>query len=69
VANLESRLSLWSVFLLLITLPAFAQYSSNVQGVVSDPAGAAINGASVVLRNLDTGVMATTTTSDSADTV
>lgn len=48
-------------------LPGFAQYSSNVQGVVSDPAGAAINGASVVLRNLDNGVTATTTTSDSGN--
>jgi hypothetical protein len=55
------------LILLLTALPGFAQYSSNIQGVVSDPAGAAINGASVVLRNLDTGVTATTTTSDSGN--
>lgn len=55
------------VILLLCTLPAFAQYSSNIQGVVSDPAGATINGASVVLRNVETGVTATITTSDSGN--
>jgi Carboxypeptidase regulatory-like domain len=70
VTNKASRLSLrlWSLLiLLLICLPAFAQYSSNVQGVVSDPAGAAINGASVQLRNSDTGVTATDTTNGSGN--
>jgi hypothetical protein len=70
VTNSESRLSLrlWFLLvLLLLCLPAFAQYSSNVQGVVSDPAGAAINGASVQLRNSDTGVTATVITSDSGN--
>jgi hypothetical protein len=68
VASTKSRLLRWSLlFALFPALPAFAQYSSNVQGVVSDPAGAAINGASVVLRNLDNGVTATTTTSDSGN--
>jgi hypothetical protein len=42
--------------LCLCSLPALAQYSSNIQGVVSDPAGAAINGASIQLVNVDTGV-------------
>ena len=60
-------LSLLIFVLLLSAIPGFAQYSSNIQGVVSDPAGAAINGASVVLRNLDTGVTITTTTSDSGN--
>jgi hypothetical protein len=44
-----------------------AQYSSNIQGVVSDPAGAAINGASVRLRNVDTGVTAMITTVESGN--
>jgi hypothetical protein len=70
VANFGLRCSLRLSSLLVLlacTLPAFAQYSSNIQGVVSDPAGAAINGATVVLLNSDTGVTATTTTSDSGN--
>ena len=64
----RQRLRLSSLLILLLTtLPGFAQYSGNIQGVVSDPAGAAINGASVVLRNEDTGVTATTNTSDSGN--
>jgi hypothetical protein len=55
------------LILLLCALPGYAQYTSNIQGVVSDPAGAAINGASVELRNVETGVTATTTTSDSGN--
>jgi hypothetical protein len=53
--------------LLACSLPGFAQYSSNIQGVVSDPAGAAINGATVELRSVETGVMATITTSESGN--
>jgi hypothetical protein len=55
------------LILLLICLPAFAQYSGNVQGVVSDPAGAAINGVSVQLRNSDTGVTAAVSTGESGN--
>jgi len=55
------------VVMLLCSFSAFAQYSSNVQGVVSDPAGATINGASVRLQNLETGVTATITTTDSGN--
>ncbi len=67
-SELRRRLRLSSLVILFLgTVPCFAQYSSNIQGVVSDPAGAAINGASVVLRNLDTGVTATTITSDSGN--
>lgn len=61
---------LFCVFLLslfLFTLPCFAQYSGNIQGVVADPSGAAINGASVQLRNVDTGIAATTKTSESGN--
>ena len=52
---------------LLCSLVCFAQYSGNIQGVVSDPTGAAINGASMRLRNVDTGIEAVTTTSDSGN--
>lgn len=61
-------LRLWSLLTLgFCSLSALAQYSSNIQGVVSDPAGAAVNGASVQLRDVDTGVTATITTSDTGN--
>lgn len=55
------------VLVFFLSLPAYAQYSGNVQGVVSDPAGAAINGAKIELRNLENGVIATVTTTDSGN--
>jgi len=56
---------LFSLF--LFTLPCFAQYSGNIQGVVADPSGAAINGASVQLRNVDTGISQSGKTSESGN--
>ena len=44
-----------------------AQYSSSIQGVLTDSSGAAIADASLELRNLDTGVSLTTTTSSSGN--
>ncbi|MBV9404691.1 MAG: carboxypeptidase regulatory-like domain-containing protein, partial [Acidobacteriaceae bacterium] len=38
-------------------------FSGNIQGVVADPSGASVPNAAVHLRNLDTGVEATTATS------
>jgi Carboxypeptidase regulatory-like domain len=70
VANSKSLSTLQLLpllILLLCGLPCFAQYSSNIQGVVSDPAGAAINGASIELHNVETGVTAVITTSDSGN--
>ena len=55
------------VLLALFSLASYAQYSSNIQGVVSDPAGAAINEASVQLLNVDTGVSSTSKTADSGN--
>ncbi|MGH9529515.1 MAG: carboxypeptidase regulatory-like domain-containing protein, partial [Terriglobales bacterium] len=64
-----SAVTLGTVLSLIVlsTSLCHGQYSGNVQGVVSDPAGAVINGATVTLRNLETGVTATTTTSDSGN--
>lgn len=45
----------------------YAQYNSNIQGIIADPAGAAINEASVVLTNVDTGVQATTKSTDTGN--
>lgn len=51
------------LFLLLISATlAFAQFSSNIQGTVKDPSGAAIPGATVQLTNRDTGVSQSTAT-------
>lgn len=53
--------------IVLSSLSVYAQYSSNVQGVVSDPAGAAINGAKIQLRNAENGVTTVVTTTDSGN--
>jgi len=59
------------VFVLLVvcfsTSLCLAQYSSSVQGVVTDSSGAIVPGASVELRNLDTGITVANTTSSSGN--
>jgi len=42
-------------------------FSGNIQGVVTDPSGASVAGATVALRNVDTGVEVTATTSASGN--
>ena len=53
-------------FLLLVlsfcALPAYAQYRASIQGVVTDPDGASVSGATVTLKNLDTNQTLTATT-------
>ncbi|HEY1657004.1 MAG TPA: carboxypeptidase regulatory-like domain-containing protein [Candidatus Sulfotelmatobacter sp.] len=58
------RILLLFVISFFLSVTALAQYSGNVQGIVSDPSGAAIHGATVQLRNPDTGVAAVATTTD-----
>jgi hypothetical protein len=48
---------------LLVALSAHAQYSSNVEGFVLDPSGAAVASAPVTLLNVETGIQNTTRTS------
>jgi hypothetical protein len=54
-------------FLLFTALACYAQYSANVQGVVTDPSGAAIANASVRLHNVDTGIEQSTITGSSGN--
>jgi hypothetical protein len=63
----QSPSALWrsarlAVLLLVIALTSNAQYSSNVQGTVSDPNGGLIPAAAVVLQNKETGVQYKTET-------
>ena len=61
--------ALWvqSCLFLLTAAVCSAQFSGNIQGVVSDPSGGPIAGASVGLRNVDTGIEAHATTSNSGN--
>src|SRR5215469_10510465 len=52
---------------MLFSPASFAQYNGNIQGVVFDRNGAVVNDASIQLRNLDTGVIAATTTRDAGN--
>ena len=51
-------LSLFPFFILAVLLatPAFAQFRSSIEGTVTDPGGAVVPGAQVMLTNLDTGI-------------
>lgn len=50
-----------------LTTAAYAQFSSSLQGTVSDPTGAVIPGATVTLTNTDTRVTQTTITGSKGD--
>jgi len=56
-----------SIFFIFANVIAFAQYNGNIQGVISDSSGAAIAGATVSLRDVDTNISATDTTSESGN--
>jgi hypothetical protein len=57
------RKFIWLVLMsLAVTLPALAQFSSSVQGTVTDSTRAVVQGAVVTLVNLDTNVSLTYTT-------
>jgi hypothetical protein len=67
--KLQSRIVLYLIVFALTGACCYAQtvFSGNIQGVISDPSGAAIPSASVGLRNVDTGVTATATSSSSGN--
>jgi hypothetical protein len=49
----------------VVLCSAHAQYRASIQGVVTDPQGSAVSGATVTLKNLDTNQTLTATTNDS----
>jgi hypothetical protein len=51
--------------LALVICSAHGQYRASIQGVVTDPQGELVSGATVTLTNHETGQVLTTTTSDS----
>ena len=59
------RKMLFLVVMLLFAVSASAQYRASIQGVVTDPQGAAVSGATVTLKNLETNETLIATTDDS----
>ena len=60
-----NRLSALALLLLFLTaVPAFAQFSSGIEGTVHDNSGAAVSGAKVVVTDTRLGVEKVTTTND-----
>src|SRR6266481_1266071 len=52
------------VAILLCAVSTRAQYRASIQGVVTDPAGAAVSGATLTLTNLDTNLQLTATSDE-----
>jgi hypothetical protein len=58
------RKMLFLVVMLLFAVSARAQYRASIQGVVTDPEGAVVSGATLTLTNLDTNQALTATTDE-----
>jgi len=54
--------TLLAVFVSLCAVSTYAQYRASIQGVVTDPDGASVSGATVTLKNLGTNQTLTATT-------
>ncbi len=50
------------VCMIVVLCPAYGQYRASIQGVVTDPQGDVVSGATVTLKNLDTNQTLTATT-------
>ncbi|MGC1613047.1 MAG: TonB-dependent receptor [Candidatus Acidiferrum sp.] len=65
---MSSKMTLRGILLLVcmafVVGTAHAQYRASIQGVVTDPQGGAVSGATVTLRNLETNHTLTATTDD-----
>src|SRR6266516_6152071 len=64
LSNLFSRTFLTLAGAALFALSAHAQYRASIQGVVTDPQGAVVSGATVTLKNLQTNQTLTATTDE-----
>ena len=53
-----------AILLAVCAVSAYAQYRASIQGVVTDPDGAVVSGATVTLTNLDTNQKLVATTND-----
>ena len=60
-SNVSFFIPVIAATLLLLSTAAFAQFTASIQGVVQDPSGAGLAGASVDLVNVATHVTTTTT--------
>jgi len=66
-ARVSKRFHCWLLALGLLTMPLRAQVSASISGRVLDPSGAAVAGATVTVKSLDTGASRTATTDDSGN--
>src|SRR5258706_5335367 len=64
LARISLRFVLSFACISFFVFSALAQYRASIQGVVTDPAGAAVGGATVTLTNEETNQLLTTTTND-----
>src|SRR6266403_835049 len=64
LSKLSLRAILLSACAVLFAAAAHAQYRASIQGVVTDPQGSVVSGATVTLKNLDTNQTLTATTDD-----
>ncbi|MBK5292298.1 MAG: TonB-dependent receptor [Acidobacteriia bacterium] len=63
--NFNQRCVLFTVALLICTAPLAAQFDrGTVAGSITDPSGAIVPNAEVIMRNLDTGVLSRTVTNE-----
>ena len=62
LSKLFVRTAMFAVCALFLSAAAHAQYRAGIQGVVTDPQGAAISGATLTLKNLQTNQTLTTAT-------
>jgi len=53
------------LLVLAASCPLWAQFTSSIEGTVSDPSGAVVSNTTVTLKNEETGVMQATQTQDS----